>query len=73
MAAVALPSPPKQLALLFNVGAASARAVGAVIVTEAVAVHECASVTVTVYVPAVKLGLVGLVVETKEVPPFDQA
>jgi len=48
--AVALPSPPKQLALLFNVGVPSASAVGAVIVTVPleVAVHPCASVIFTV-------------------------
>ena len=49
------------------------------IVTEAVAVHECASVTVTVYVPAVRL-LIAAVVELldqlyvyPEVPPDPEA
>jgi len=48
VAAVALPSPPKQPALLFNVGAASARVVGWVIVTPADVVKPLGSLTTMV-------------------------
>ena len=66
--AVAEPSlPPLQLTFV-GVPMEATTAVGSVIVTDSVSVHPLASVTVTVYVPAVKLDAVA-----EEPPPPDQA
>ena len=66
--AVAAPSlAPLQLVFV-GVPIAATRAVGSVTVTDSVSVHPLASVTVTVYVPAVKPDAVA-----EDPPPPDQA
>ena len=57
---MALPSlPPKQLTLICEIGAVNTT--GCVIVAVAVFVQDIPSVTVTVYVPAVRLLIVAVV------------